>query len=118
MIKEICFEDFENLVNEAKLSPKKTSRICIHQNKDKSPQEMVICHLRESSDWPHRNSSSNITISVLRGCLNVVLFDTAGGIDKVYSLDGNKGPKIIHIDGRNFISPIFIFAGIFILISE
>ena len=72
----------EDLVREARETPLKRARFCLHHSPDDALHEMVIALLRASYVRPHRHLDKTESFHVIAGSLQIVLFDDDGRITK------------------------------------
>ncbi len=98
--------DIATLVESAETSNKKISRICLHEQTSVSPQEMMICHLQGSTDWPHRNNGNRITLTIVEGTMSIVVFDDQGNVNQVFRLDRESGIISLQLEGHQYLSCI------------
>jgi len=98
--------DIATLVEAAATSNKKISRICLHEQTSVSPQEMMICHLQGSTDWPHRNNGNRITLTIVEGTMSIVVFDDHGNVNQVFRLDRESGIISLQLEGHQYLSCI------------
>ena len=87
------------LINTAKLSPRKTSRICLHKNPNEVTQNMIICILPFQEFPAHKHPiGKSESYTVIEGILNVDILDSKKILLKTLILDSFSGPYL-HIGG-------------------
>ncbi|MHB8834636.1 MAG: WbuC family cupin fold metalloprotein [Candidatus Methylomirabilia bacterium] len=79
--------DVEALKAEARRSPLRRARICLHASHEDQVQEMVIAFCRDSYVRPHRHRHTGESFHLVDGCLEVVLFTDEGSVESRVRLE-------------------------------
>lgn len=84
--------ELDELVRLAAANPRGRSRLCTHAGPESLLQEMFIVHDKSCYVRPHKHLDKEECVTVLRGEVDIVLFDVEGGIREVVRLgDRNSG---------------------------
>tara|TARA_Y100000992_G_C21222317_1_gene471098 strand:- start:696 stop:1163 length:468 start_codon:yes stop_codon:yes gene_type:complete len=94
---------FDFLINKSKNNKRKTSRICLHENKKSKIHKMLICHHKSFIILPHCHLSKDETCIVLKGRMNLLFHKKNGIIKKTFNLNSNNF-NFIKIDKKLFHS--------------
>ena len=87
--------------------PLKRSRVCLHQSRDSSIQEMIIVANRDSLIEAHRHPANKPeSYHILEGRMLVRIFDNNGAIIREIMLGDNVNPKMYRIGGGVWHQPI------------
>lgn len=81
-------EDLDELVHLAAENPRGRVRLCTHEGLDSLLQEMFIVHEKSCYVRPHKHLDKEECVTVLRGEVDVVLFDEEGDVVEVLRLGG------------------------------
>jgi len=90
-ISHISERELSILREAARNSPKRRARINLHLNDDDLLHEMIIAVARESYVRPHSHPCKSESFHLIDGAVDVVIFDDAGAITQVISLDARRG---------------------------
>lgn len=74
-VKEVQVEE---LTRRALASPKHRARLCAHRSADDAVHEMIIALTRDCYVRPHRHVGKCESFHIIRGELDLILFDEAG----------------------------------------
>ncbi len=69
---------FATLMDMARQSPQRRSRICLHRSPTDAVHEMLLCLCRDSYIRAHRHPDKTESFHLIRGQLTVVLFNDSG----------------------------------------
>lgn len=87
--------------------PLRRARVCLHQDRSSSVQEMIIIAHRDSVFEVHRHPEGKAeSYHVVEGSLLVKLFDDGGKQTREIHLDGDAPPKVYRINGGIWHQPI------------
>ncbi len=77
-IVEVDDATIEMLLDAAAAEPKRRARLNLHNSDDDLIHEMIIAFRRDSLNMPHRHVGKSESMHVMRGRVDVVLFDDEG----------------------------------------
>jgi glucose-6-phosphate isomerase len=97
----------EHLKGEARRSPTRRFRLCLHHSPDDVVQEMIIVHCRDNYSRPHRHPVAT-TVVILEGELTVLVFDGDGRVEQTIELGplGSGKPFSLRLEGAVWHMPI------------
>jgi len=78
--------DLDELVRLAAANPRGRVRLCTHEGPDSLLQEMFIVHGKSCYVRPHKHLDKEECVTILRGAVDVILFDGDGGVTEVLKL--------------------------------
>lgn len=89
-IVEIDRADVDALVDGARRSGKRKSRLLLHPHSADSLHEMLIVHCRDEYIRPHRPLKTSKSYHVVRGTMTIVLFEVDGTFRQAIALGDHK----------------------------
>ncbi|HUI07371.1 MAG TPA: WbuC family cupin fold metalloprotein [Verrucomicrobiae bacterium] len=96
-IVQVDREDIEFLVKRAFGNPRKRIRLCAHKNVGDPLHEMLIVHARDCYVRPHKHAAKSESFHIVRGAVDIVLFDEAARIIEVVPMgDYSTGRKFFY----------------------
>jgi cupin fold WbuC family metalloprotein len=84
--------DVDMLKTRAAQSPKRRARLCLHRSRDDALHEMLIVLAGGSYIRPHKHLGIAESLCLLEGQADIVLFDDAGKIQRVFALKPFPSP--------------------------
>ena len=84
---EVRPADVEALKAEARRSPLRRARLCLHASHEDQIQEMVIAFCRDSYVRPHRHRHAGESFHLVAGCVEVLLFTDEGQVESRVRLE-------------------------------
>jgi cupin fold WbuC family metalloprotein len=78
--------DIDALLAEADPMPRRRTRLCTHRSPDDRLHEMLIVHHRDAYVRAHRHLGKAESMHILRGEVDLVLFDEAGAVTEVIGM--------------------------------
>ncbi len=72
-------------------TPRKRSRLCVHESVSAAVHEMIIVHHRDVYVRPHRHTRKSESFHCIEGDVRIVLFDDCGNIERLIDVDGSAG---------------------------
>ncbi|ARN83225.1 WbuC family cupin fold metalloprotein [Methylocystis bryophila] len=90
-ISQITKRELTMLREAARTSPRRRARINLHSDDDDLLHEMIIAIARDSYIRPHRHPGKSESFHLIEGAVDVVVFDDAGAITQIVSLDARGG---------------------------
>ncbi len=107
---EVYVLDEQRLVELKRIAlahPLKRSRVCLHQSRDSSVQEMVIVAHRDSLIEAHKHPANKPeSYHIIEGRMLVKIFDNDGTMLREIVLNDNINPKMYRIEGGIWHQPI------------
>ena len=96
-IVNISSEDIERLIAMAAGNARKRVRLCCHEDTESPLHEMLIVHTRGAYIPPHKHIGKSESFHVIKGNLNVVIFNHDGTINDVIAMgDYGSGAKFYY----------------------
>lgn len=87
-ISTLNLNDFEDLVEKAKVSNNQRYRYCLHLDHSAKIQEMVIAMTSESYNQPHRHPEGiSESYHIIKGRMLILFFDDSGAVSKKVILE-------------------------------
>ena len=77
------------LIEQARCSARKRSRLCAHPDPEARVHEMIIVHHFEVYVRPHRHATKSESFHRISGAASIVLFHSDGAVDRVFECDGS-----------------------------
>ena len=78
----------EFIQTQAMNSPRKTSRLCLHKEKDSAVHQMIIMHNRKTKVPIHKHLHSDLNLQTLSGTATLKVFTAKGKLQKTVGLGG------------------------------
>jgi cupin fold WbuC family metalloprotein len=85
--------DMERLKAMAAGNPRKRIRLCCHDDVKNALHEMLIVHARGAYVQPHKHTAKSESFHIIKGKLNVVIFNNDGSILKVVQMGDQRSGK-------------------------
>lgn len=96
-IVQIDRHDIAELIKRSDRNPRTRIRICAHRCVEDKVHEMFIVHAREAYVPPHKHLDKSESFHVIKGLVDVVLFDDAGKLSEVIPMgDYQSGRKFYY----------------------
>ena len=96
-ILEVGDDWLSRLKIEARQSPTRRARLCLHCDNQDKVHEMLIVFCRDSLMRPHRHNNKSESFHVIEGRLAVVIFDDAGTvIDRIEMAPQGNGKAFMY----------------------
>ena len=88
--------DLEELKQMAKFNPRKRIRLCAHRQPKENLHEMFIVHAKDCYVRPHKHLGKAESMSVLKGEVDVVLFDEDGRVIQLIEMGEYESGKMFY----------------------
>lgn len=85
-IVSVSQSNIDYLVTQSTFNDRKRIRLCTHSNVDDQLHEMIIVHTYGTYVRPHKHIGKPESFHVIKGAVDVIVFDDGGGIRKVIRL--------------------------------
>ncbi len=85
----------DRLVERASKNARKRIRVNLHHSASDGLHEMIIVHFRDNYIPPHKHSNKSESFHLIKGELDVVLFDSKGDIREIVPMGDGKSNKAI-----------------------
>lgn len=100
----------ERLKQEASESKTRRYRICMHHSVDDPCQEMIVVHRRGNCSLPHYHPDAAMSYTMIEGEMDVLLFDSEGGVTRRLRLStasgGGVGTVSLRLAGGVIYMPV------------
>lgn len=93
MIVTVNSGDIKRLKSMAAGNPRKRIRLCCHHDIENTLHEMLIVHARGAYVPPHKHIAKSESFHIIKGKLNVVIFNNDGSILKVVPMSEYSSDK-------------------------
>ena len=77
-------------------NPRKRVRLCAHLDRDDLLHEMLIVHDKSAYVRPHKHPGKSESTHIVKGLVDVVLFDDRGHIERIISMGDYASGKIFY----------------------
>ena len=88
--------DVEHIMQLASKSPRGRLRFCLHSEVENPLHEMIIVHPLKAYVPPHKHNGQSESIIVLRGVMDLVIFDDLGEVSSVVPMGSIGTDRIFH----------------------
>lgn len=101
--------ELDFLASICKNSKLKRARICTHPTNDNEIHEMLIAVSKGSYVQPHKHIGKSESFHIIRGSLDIIIFDDSGHIIKVVKLRENcAGGDIFYRMNKDFFHTVIV----------
>ena len=88
--------DLNFLMKLAKKNKDKSIRLCTHKNKKDNPHEMIILNPKGYKVLPHMHPKNAEAMTVIKGLVDVVIFDNKGKVKEIIKMGDLNSKKIFY----------------------
>lgn len=88
--------DIRHLIRLSADNPRKRVRLCAHKDPQRLLHEMLIIHERSAYVRPHQHPGKSESMHVISGEVDIVVFDSQGGVSEVIEMGDYASGKIFY----------------------